>query len=38
MMGVRAYDPWIIDRIAVYVGLSFAGMALIAAVVGLLKA
>ena len=38
MMAVRAFDPWIIDRIAIYVGLSFAGMALIAAVVGLLRA
>ncbi len=38
LMGVRAVDPWIIDRIAVYVGLSFMGMALIAAVIGLLKA
>ncbi len=38
MMGVRAFDPWIIDHIAIYVGLSFVGMALIAAVVGLLAA
>ncbi len=38
MMLVRAFDPWLLDRVAIYVGLSYAGMALIAAVVGLLKA
>lgn len=38
MMGLRAIDPWIVDRIAVDVALAFVGMALIAAVVGLLRA
>ena len=38
LMLVRAVDPWIVDRIAIYVGLSYVGMALIAAVVGLLRA
>ena len=38
LMGVREIDPWIIDRVAVYVGLSYMGMALIAAVIGLMKA
>jgi hypothetical protein len=35
---VRLVDPWIMDRVAIYVALSYAGMAAIAAVVGLLKA
>ena len=38
LMAVRALDPWILDRVAIYVGLSFAVLALIAAVVGLLRA
>ena len=37
MMGVRLFDPWLLDRVAIYVSLSYAGMALIAAVAGLLK-
>lgn len=38
LLGVRALDPWILDRVAIYVGLSYAGLALIAATVGLLRA
>ena len=38
LMAVRAVDPWILDRVAIYVGLSYAGLALIAATIGLLRA
>ena len=38
LLGVRALDPWILDRVAIYVGLAYVGLALIAATVGLLRA
>ena len=38
LMIVRALDPWILDRVAIYVGLAYVGLALIAAAVGLLRA
>ena len=38
LMIVRALDPWILDRVAIYVGVAYVGLALIAAAVGLLRA